>query len=99
MVLCFLYGLKDILIQPLVANVAVIAFDVRVLLGLVRLDVLMLNVALLGPAHLARYGPPFLRKFSDNFTNPFTHRTLQNLLAIFCDPLDVKSVVKSRVRS
>jgi hypothetical protein len=35
----------------------------------------------------------------DNLTDPLTHRTLQNLVAIFCDPHDVKSVVKSRVRS
>ena len=51
MVSCFLYGLKDILIQPLVTNGAVIAFDVRVLLGLARLDVFKPDVALLGPSH------------------------------------------------
>ena len=41
----------------------------------------------------------FCASLHDNLTDPFTHRTLQNLVPIFCDPHDVKSVVKSRVRS
>ena len=43
--------------------------------------------------------PHFCASLHDNFTDPFTHWTLQNLAAIFCDPHDVKSVVKSRVHS
>jgi len=52
----------------------------------------------LGPANLARYGPHFCASLYDNFPDPLTHRTLQNLVAIFLDQHDVKSVVKLRVR-
>ena len=34
---------------------------------------------------------------NDDFVNVVTHRLLQNLVAIFCGPNDVKPVVKSRV--
>jgi hypothetical protein len=51
LVLCLLCGFKDILTQPLVANGAVIAFDVHVLLGLARLDVFKPDIALLDPSH------------------------------------------------
>ena len=43
--------------------------------------------------------PHFCASLYDNLTDPLTYRTLQNLVAVFCDPHDVKSVVKSRVRS
>ena len=43
--------------------------------------------------------PYFCASLHDNFTNPFKHQTLQHLVAIFYDPHDVKSVVKSLVRS
>ena len=49
------------------------------------------------PTHPSRYGPLFSADLHDDFTDPFTHWTLQNLVAIFCDPHDVKSVVKSRL--
>ena len=42
LVLCLLYGFKDILTQPLVADGTHIAFDAHVLLGLARLYVLKL---------------------------------------------------------
>jgi hypothetical protein len=31
----------------------------------------------------------------DNLAYPLSHRTLQNLVSIFCDPNDVKSVADS----
>jgi hypothetical protein len=39
----------------------------------------------------------FCTSLHDNLTYPLPHWTLQNLVTIFCDPHDVKSVVKSRV--
>ena len=51
LILCLLYRFTDVLIQPLVAHDAIIAFDVRVLLGLARLDVFKPDVALLSPSH------------------------------------------------
>ena len=53
----------------------------------------------LAPQTLYDMDPHFCSSLHDNFPDPFTHRTLQNLVAIFCDPHDVKSVVKSCVRS
>jgi hypothetical protein len=34
----------------------------------------------------------------DNLAYPFPHWALQSLIAVFCDPNDVESVVKSRMR-
>ena len=40
----------------------------------------------------------FVASLPDDFPDPFAHRTLQNLVAVFCDPHDMEPVVKSRVR-
>ncbi len=40
----------------------------------------------------------FFAGLADDLTDTFAHRSLQNLVAVFCDPHDVESVVKSRVR-
>ena len=41
--------------------------------------------------------PQFGAGLHDDFANAVTHRRLQNLVAIFCGPNDVKPLVKSRV--
>jgi hypothetical protein len=41
----------------------------------------------------------FFASLHDNLEDPLAHWTLQNLVPMFCDPKDVKAVVKLRVRS
>ena len=41
----------------------------------------------------------FCTSLHDNLTYPLPHRTLQNLVSIFCDPHDVKFMVEPNVRS
>lgn len=40
----------------------------------------------------------FVAGLDDDFTDPLTHGSVQNLVAIFRDPHDVEPVVKSRMR-
>ena len=40
----------------------------------------------------------FVARLADNLANASPHRTLQNLIAVFCCPHDVVPVIKSRVR-
>jgi len=40
----------------------------------------------------------FVARLDDKLANAGPHRTLQNLVAVFCCPHDVVSVIKSRVR-
>lgn len=51
LVLCLLYGFKDVLSQPFAANRAVIALDIGVLLRLAGLDVFYPDIVLLSPFH------------------------------------------------
>jgi hypothetical protein len=46
-----LYGFKDILVQPFVANRAIGSRDIAVLLWLARLDIVDGNAALFGPVY------------------------------------------------
>ena len=40
----------------------------------------------------------FVARLDDNLADAAPHRTLQNLVAVFCCPHDVVPVIKSRVR-
>ena len=40
----------------------------------------------------------FLAGLDNDFSDPFTHRALQNFIPVFRGPHDVVSVIKSRVR-